>query len=385
MPQPSAKVISEAGALVEERPQISPFFSVCIPHYSRYPFLREQLETLARQTYRNFEVCISDDFSAEQQRSVSIIEFLKASKLPFAYRLQTENLRYDANLRAAIDLARGEFAVLMGNDDKFADETILELLHHRILEHAPVSAVITNYKEIPSGRVFRRVLRDGVVGTGADVATRTYRNYAFVSGVVLRRAEAIHHRTTDWDGSEMYQMFLGSRTVAAGGRLLGLTDVAVLKDIQIPGLEVDSYRNRRIEYSKYLRERALPVCQIPALVWNAVAPFAQEKRRGRIAWQVLRQMLLFTHPYWMVELRRIHGLRYAFEVCLGMRPRNLTKRMTLPFWARWAARGLFVASSAIGLSFPVSVFEKCSPLLHALAKRNGRPPAARSGIKHVRA
>jgi hypothetical protein len=155
-----------------------------------------------------------------------------------------------------------------------------------------------------------------------------------------------------------------------------LTDVAVLKDIQIPGLEVDSYRNRKIEYSQHLSERVLPLCQIPALVWNAVAPFAPEKDRTLIAWRVLRQMLLFTHPYWMVEMRRVHGFRYAYEVCLGMRPRHLTKRMVVPFWLRWATRGLFVVSSAAGLGFPVSLFQKWSPFLHALAKRKGSRPGA---------
>ncbi len=369
MPKPSETLSNEAGTLVEERQAKPPFFSVCIPQYSRYPFLRQQLETLARQTYKNFEVCVSDDLSAEQEEAVSIIEFLKTSGLSFAYRLQTKSLRYDGNLRAAIDLAQGEFAVLMGNDDKFADRETLDLLHTRIVEHTPVSAVITNYKEIPSGRVFRRILRDGVVGSGVGVATRCYRNYAFVSGLVLRRSDAIHHRTEEWDGSEMYQMFLASRIVAAGGRLLGLERVAVLKDIQIAGLEVDSYKNRKVVRSQRLTERVLPLSQIPSLVYSAVAPFAPDGKRSRAAAQVLRQMLLFTFPYWMVELRRVNGFRYAFEVCLGMRPRNLTKRMIITSRVRWVTCCLFLFSSVVGLLFPIKLFDKLSPRLHALAKR----------------
>ena len=100
----------------------------------------------------------------------------------------------------------------------------------------------------------------------------------------------------------------GSRMVASGGRLLGLTQVAVLKDIQLPGLEVDSYRNRKVTYSTRFTERVMPLCQIPSLVWNAVAPLAPESRRAPIAWHILKQMLVFTYLYWMVELRRVHGL-----------------------------------------------------------------------------
>jgi glycosyltransferase involved in cell wall biosynthesis len=354
---------------VQNPPQKPPFFSICIPQYSRYPFLREELEALAQQTCKDYEVCISDDYSTEQEQAASIVELLRKQGIPFVYELQAQSLRYDANLRAAMDLARGEYLVLMGNDDKFADEHILEVLQRHIVAHAPVSVVITNYKEIPSGRIFRRILRDGVVGSGVATATRTYRNYAFVSGLALRRADAIQHRTEQWDGSEMYQMYLGSRMVASGGRLLGLTQVTVLKDIQIPGLEVDSYRNRQIIRSEGLTERILPLCQIPSLVYNAVAPLAPKGQRGRIAAEVLKQMLVFTYPYWMVELRRVNGFRYAYEVCLGMRPRNLTKRMVVSRCQILIIWCLFLLSSVVGLLFPITLFGKLSPGLHALAKR----------------
>ena len=357
------------GSSFENRPGPPPFFSICIPQYSRYQFLLQQLKALAGQSFRSFELCISDDLSTEQDQAASIITFLRKQGLPFAYKLQTQSLRYDANLRAAIDLARGEYVVLMGNDDKLADTQVLELLHTRILEHAPISVAVTNYKEIPSQRVFRRILREGVVGSGVEVAARCYRNYAFVSGLVLRRAEALDCRTEVWDGSEMYQMYLASRIVAAGGRLLGLESVAVLKDIQIHGLEVDSYRNRRIVRSERLKERVLPLSQIPSLVYNAIAPLASPGKRSQIAAVVLRQMLLFTFPYWMVELRRVNGFRYAYEVCLGMRPPNLTKRMLISKSLLLRTWCLFSLSSAVALLFPIRLFERLRPWLYALAKR----------------
>ena len=353
--------------LVEERQAKPPFFSVCIPQYSRYPFLRQQLETLARQTYKNFEVCVSDNLSAEQEEAVWIIEFLKTSGLSFAYRLQTKSLRYDGNLRAAIDLAQGEFAVLMGNDDKFADRETLDLLHTRIVEHTPVSAVITNYKEIPSGRVFRRILRDGVVGSGVGVATRCYRNYAFVSGLVLRRSDAIHHRTEEWDGSEMYQMFLASRIVAAGGRLLGLERVAVLKDIQIAGLEVDSYKNRKVVRSQRLTERVLPLSQIPSLVYSAVAPFAPDGKRSRAAAQVLRQMLPLHLP--LLDGRASTGQRIPLRL----------RSMPGDAPAQPDKEDDHNQSRALGYLLPLSVLQRCRAAIPNQALRQIEPPPARLG------
>ena len=273
--------------------------------------------------------------------------------------------------------------MLMGNDDKFASDATLEVIHQAIRDNLPVAAVITNYREITTGRVFRRILRDGIVGAGVETAAKTYRNYAFVSGLVLRREDAIAARTEEWDGAEMYQMFIGSRAIASGGRLLGLTEVAVLKDIQIVGVQVDTYRNRRVVYCDHITERVLPVSELPAVVWNAIAPLAEPGDRPKLAWSILRQMLLYTYPYWMVELRRVHSFRYAFEVCLGMRCRHLTRRMEVPWSVRLATRLLHAALSVVGLLFPLVVFDKLSPWLHKLAKRRSDPakPGRRSRFK----
>ena len=42
-----------------------PYFSICIPQHNRTSFLIEALRTLDRQTFRDFEVCISDDASTD--------------------------------------------------------------------------------------------------------------------------------------------------------------------------------------------------------------------------------------------------------------------------------------------------------------------------------
>ena len=46
-------------------------------------------------------------------------------------------------------------------------------------------------------------------------AVRAFRHFSFVSGVVLDGPAARKMATDKWDGSEMYQMFLGCRMIAA--------------------------------------------------------------------------------------------------------------------------------------------------------------------------
>ena len=139
-----------------------PFFSVCIPQYNRTSFLIKVCESLAEQTFRNFEVCISDDCSTDG-REEELIGFLEKSQLSFVYRKQEQNKRYDGNLRASIELARGKFCFLLGNDDSLNLLTTLEDLYAEIQRFAPVGVVITNYADFSTGKKFKRIKKTRII------------------------------------------------------------------------------------------------------------------------------------------------------------------------------------------------------------------------------
>src|SRR4051812_15316998 len=101
-----------------------PFFSICIPQYNRTSFLIEACRSLSVQTFRDFEVCISDDCSTDG-REAELGAFLQQSGMTFVYRKQERNSRYDGNLRAAIGLACGRYCFLLGNDDALASTETL--------------------------------------------------------------------------------------------------------------------------------------------------------------------------------------------------------------------------------------------------------------------
>jgi len=216
-----------------------PAVSICIPQFNRTSFLLKALESFREQTFKNFEICISDDCSTDG-RVDELLDYLKNSGMSFRYHRLEQNGRYDKNIRSSINLAQGRFCMLMGNDDKFADRASLERIWAQLQKHNWPEVAITNYQELASGRVFRRICNTGIVGSGPEIAANNYRNFSFVSGILLDRELAHKHVTDKWDGSEMYQMFVGTRMIAAGGRLLGIAEVLVGKDIQIPGESVDS-------------------------------------------------------------------------------------------------------------------------------------------------
>ena len=237
--------------------------------------------------------------------------------------------------------------------------------------HCP-QVVVTNYVELSSGTVMRRVNQTALLGAGPEAAVANFRNFSFVSGLVLAREQAQKFATEKWDGSEMYQMYLACRILAAGGRLLGLSDVLVLKDISIPGESVDSYARRPRLRLRSIQERRLPLDQYGQVAFDAISPYLDPPRRSRYAARIISQVLLFTYPPWLVEYRRIQTWRFAAGVALGMRPANIMRGFETG-WLRGAyLRCLYALVTGAGLLVPKWVFGLLRPALYALAKRQLR-------------
>lgn len=365
----SAPVIADTMEPLEVRRErvAQPVVSICIPQHNRTSFIIEACRALTTQTFSNFEVCISDDCSTDggEQR---LIQFLDDSNLSFTYRRTTRNLRYDGNLRAAIDLARGQYAFLMGNDDCLAGPTVLEDVLAEIQRHAPVSVALTNYEDFASGARVARFSRPGVAGRGPVTAAQTFRNFSFVSGVVLHTASAREHATASWDGSEMYQVYLAARLIAAGGALLYLDNSAIRKDIRIPGESVDSYMAwPRLDPCPIVT-RHLPLGQLARLVSDAITPYVAPSARGRVIEQVAAQLYRYTYPFWLLEYRRVQSWPYALGVCLGLQPRYSLQGLNLSHAERMRLDVLFWTMSALGLSLPVTAFDRLRQRLYRLAK-----------------
>jgi hypothetical protein len=347
----------------------TPVFSICIPQYNRTTFLIEACKSLVGQTFPSFEVCISDDRSTDG-RERDLVSFLEGSGLDFTYARQNVNRRYDGNLRGAISLARGEFVFLLGNDDRLAGPQTLEHIHQQIIKAAPVHVAIANYREIGTGRTFQRVARSGPLGTGPSAAVRAFRNFSFVSGVIFETESCRRWYSEKWDGSEMYQMYLGCRILAAGGTLFGISEICVEKDIQIPGESVDSYASTKIA-KKDFSPVVLPMARIAPLVTDAIAPYVSSASLEKTATRIGAQLLLFTYAFWLIELRRVQSWKYAVSVYRGMGPKRILEGLQIA----WPKRSVFALLYAIvglgGLAMPIALFMRLQPWLYRLAKRSG--------------
>jgi glycosyltransferase involved in cell wall biosynthesis len=344
-----------------------PFFSICIPQYNRTSFLIEACRRLKTQTFDDFEVCISDDRSTDG-REEELKATLDGLGLRYTYNGQKKNSRYDANLRSAIGLASGRYCILMGNDDCLATPRTLAEIHAVLSSNDKIGVAITNYRDFDGPTIYRRVRQQGILAGGPALAVSRFRNFSFVSGVILRTDCAQRLATDEWDGSEMYQMYLGCRILAEGHSLAEIDLVAVLLKIQIPGEQVDSYATRPRLKPCPLIERRLPLGQMGRLVVAAVAPFAG-RNPSSINRAILVQLLIFPYSFWILEYRRVQSWKFAAGICLGMRPRNICSGVELSILHAAQLRVAYIATTAVGLLVPLWCFDRSRKFLYTFAKQ----------------
>jgi hypothetical protein len=185
------------------------------------------------------------------------------------------------------------------------------------------------------------------------VAVSTFRKFSFVSGIVLRRRQAERARTEAWDGSEMYQMFIGCRLIASGGDLLEADLSTVRKDISVPGEGVDSFALKPKLALRGIPVQSIPVTRIAALVVAAIEPHLSTARRRTLA-SLMIQYYGFLYPYWLLTYRRVQSWRYAAGVARAFAPARSLAGCRIPRSLRALAWASFAVSSLVGLAAPVA-------------------------------
>lgn len=345
-----------------------PLFSVCVPQYNRTSFFRAAIRTFAAQTLRDFEFCVSDGASTDG-REAEVVAELRAAGVPFVFSRSPVNLRYDANTRRAVGLARGRYCLLMGNDDGLAGPDALAGLAADLAARGPAGVVVTNFADAATGTPSRRVLATRNLGAGPLVAARAFRNFSFVSGLLFDRAHAQRLATDRWDGSEMYQMFVGCRMIAEGANLLALDRVLVHKDLPVPGEQVDSYAKWPKVWPCPIVERPLPLNDHGRVVADAIAPSCDRATRRKVNELIFRQIYQYTLPFWLVEYRRVQSWRYAAGVALGMRPGRITRGVDLPGTHRFRVVWAYRLATLGGLLVPARLFGRLRGVLYRIAKR----------------
>lgn len=90
-----------------------PYFSIAIPTYNRAEFLRATISIILEQTFKNFEIIISDNASTDN--TAKVVKSFMDKRI--RYIRNKENIGFPKNAQKAILIAKGKYILTMGDDD----------------------------------------------------------------------------------------------------------------------------------------------------------------------------------------------------------------------------------------------------------------------------
>jgi glycosyltransferase involved in cell wall biosynthesis len=103
-----------------------PLISIIMPVYNVDPkWLELAIKSIEAQWYENWELCIADDKSTNEE-TIKYLKSIKNQKVKVKF-LDT-NLNISGSSNAALELASGEYIVLMDNDDEITPNALYEVV-----------------------------------------------------------------------------------------------------------------------------------------------------------------------------------------------------------------------------------------------------------------
>ncbi|MCH5266983.1 MAG: glycosyltransferase [Lachnospiraceae bacterium] len=103
-------------------------FSILVPLYNTPEiFLREMIESVKRQTYADWQLCLADGSDAEHSYVGKVVKEYSAEDDRILYQVLENNGGISDNTNACLDMATGEYIVLFDHDDILHEAALYEL------------------------------------------------------------------------------------------------------------------------------------------------------------------------------------------------------------------------------------------------------------------
>lgn len=127
--------------------QYQPVFSIAIPLYKTPErYLREMIDSVRNQTYKNWELCLVDGSGSPSPIKKILDDYAnKDSRIKVKYL--EENLGIAGNTNATLDFATGDFIVLADHDDIVAPDALFECAK-ALNEHPEVDVIYTDEDKV---------------------------------------------------------------------------------------------------------------------------------------------------------------------------------------------------------------------------------------------
>lgn len=133
-----------------------PLISICIPAYKQVQFLRRLLNSIAGQSFKDFEVVVSDDSPGNEVEELCS-EFKDLFKL--IYKKNENALGTPENWNEAIRMAKGKWIKLMHNDDWFVNDEVLKQFYSAAVKYPESEFFFSAFQNVEEDNGEKKVVK----------------------------------------------------------------------------------------------------------------------------------------------------------------------------------------------------------------------------------
>lgn len=134
----------------------TPLISICIPAYKNTAYLKRLLDSIAGQTFKDYEVIVTDDSPDN-----SVKDFIDSytAVMPLYYCKNRPAAGTPENWNVGIRQARGTWIKLMHDDDWFAESTALQTFFQATQMHPHCAFFFAAFQNITEGTGAKEIVR----------------------------------------------------------------------------------------------------------------------------------------------------------------------------------------------------------------------------------
>ena len=201
-----------------------PLVSVLIPVYQAQPYLRECIDSVLSQPFRNYELILCDDGSSDESGTICEAYARKDSRVTVLHRRNSGN--FDAR-KTLLQAARGDYILFIDADDYIDPDTLQQAVSAALAQNSDI--VMFGHRTVAdNGELITEVCHHFPEGTMRDdELTVVYRQLCTGSALnylwdkLIRRSAFASSRSTpsvpksDFKGGDICQMLEVMRSVTS--------------------------------------------------------------------------------------------------------------------------------------------------------------------------
>lgn len=225
--------------------------SVVIPTYNSGLYIKEAVDSVLRQSYKNFEIIVVDDGSIDDTKSI-LSQYIKTGKIKYLFQ---ENKGPAVARNSGIKHSKGEFVAFLDADDIWQDDKLEKQLP--LFSDTDVSLVYSDTLFFGDFFSFKSHLEmAGKFYRGKALTFLIKNNFIPTSSVVIRRSilEKIGHfnESVKLEVGEDYELWL---RIASFSKIDFINESLVKHRIHKNQISIDrlkTYRSLLFLYKNFL-------------------------------------------------------------------------------------------------------------------------------------